>query len=220
MIRLLRVAALAVLIGGVFGTAAWADGSHKVVHYHGLSLRVPAGWPVYDLTAHPATCVRFNRHAVYLGSPSAEQRCPAHQIGRTDAILIENPVRAASGAAGAALPAANGHAARVRLHGLRVTATWSGSSTTVARALGLRGLHATPDATARSAAGLTASAAAGEPRPDRLGRHRPRVRPVRHSELVGDVGVEVLVVPLRWRLPRRREHGLQPAEPDDVVGPL
>ena len=161
MIRLLRVAALAVLIGGVFGTAAWADGSHKVVHYHGLSLRVPAGWPVYDLTAHPATCVRFNRHAVYLGSPSAEQRCPAHQIGRTDAILIENPVRAASGAAGAALPAANGHAARVRLHGLRVTATWSGSSTTVARALGLRGLHATPDATARSAAGLTASAAAG-----------------------------------------------------------
>ena len=152
---------LAVLIGGVFGTAAWAHGGHKVVRYHGLSLRVPAHWPVYDLSAHPATCVRFNRHAVYLGSPSAGQRCPAHQIGRTDAILVENPVRAARAADGAALPATDAHAAHVRVHGLRITATWSGSSASVAQALGLRGLRTTPDVSARPAAGLGASAAAG-----------------------------------------------------------
>jgi hypothetical protein len=155
MIRSLRIATLAALVWGIGASAAWAHGGHKVVHFHGLSLRVPASWPVVDLGAHPATCVRFNRHAVYLGSPSAEQRCPAHQIGRTDAILVENPAQAAR-ASGTALPGTDGRTAHVRVHGLRVTATWGGSSSTVAQALGLRRLEASASAAPRPAASASA----------------------------------------------------------------
>ena len=60
----------------------------KVVRYHGYSVTVPRAWPVYDLARAPGTCVRFNRHAVYLGTPSAAQSCPATSIGRTEAILL------------------------------------------------------------------------------------------------------------------------------------
>jgi hypothetical protein len=34
-------------------------------------------------------CVRMDRRAVYLGTPSAQQRCPAEAIGRRRAILVE-----------------------------------------------------------------------------------------------------------------------------------
>ncbi|MFZ0974127.1 MAG: hypothetical protein WAN22_17990, partial [Solirubrobacteraceae bacterium] len=60
----------------------------KVVTYHGYRVVVPVTWPVYDLAADPSVCVRFNRHAVYLGQPSASQRCPAYAVGRTEAILV------------------------------------------------------------------------------------------------------------------------------------
>ncbi len=156
MIRSLRIATLAALIWGIGASAAWAHSGHKVVHFHGLSLRVPASWPVFNLAAHPATCVRFNRHAVYLGAPGADQRCPAHQIGRTDAILVENPAQAAR-ATGNALPTADSRTAHVRLHGLRVTATWGVSSRAVAQALGLRGLRASSDAASPPAASASAA---------------------------------------------------------------
>ena len=45
-----------------------------MVRYHGYRLVVPAAWPVYDLATDPTVCVRFNRHAVYLGQP---ERAPA-----------------------------------------------------------------------------------------------------------------------------------------------
>lgn len=51
------------------GPAAAAPGDGKNVTYRGTTLRVPASWPVIDLDAAPNTCVRFDRHAVYLGSP-------------------------------------------------------------------------------------------------------------------------------------------------------
>ena len=75
----------------------------KVVRYHGYRLVVPASWPVYDLAADPAVCVRFNRHAVYLGQPSSRQRCPAHSIGRTEAILVAPLAAHGAGAGGAAV---------------------------------------------------------------------------------------------------------------------
>jgi Domain of unknown function (DUF1906) len=61
----------------------------KVVRYRGYRIVVPASWPVYHLRSDPSVCVRFDRHAVYLGQPSSDQRCPAHAAGRTEAILIE-----------------------------------------------------------------------------------------------------------------------------------
>ncbi|HUZ29765.1 MAG TPA: DUF1906 domain-containing protein [Solirubrobacteraceae bacterium] len=71
----------------------------KTVRYRGYTVRVPSAWPVYDLARNPDTCVRFDRHAVYLGVPGPQQDCPAHAAGHTSAILLE-PVSAAAARAG------------------------------------------------------------------------------------------------------------------------
>lgn len=151
MSRLLRVVTLAVLLGGwAFGTpAALARSVTKVVTYHGYQLTVPAAWPVYDLAAHPGVCVRFNRHAVYLGSPGADQHCLAHAVGRTESILL-SPLQAhgaRSGSAGPALPGAGSATAQPRsariVLGRRemvVTATWGRHPGVIEHALGGRSL--------------------------------------------------------------------------------
>jgi hypothetical protein len=73
---------------GSSGTSADAAGT-KTVQYHGLDFQVPAGWPVYDLSADPTRCVRFDVNAVYLGHQGADPECPAGLLGRTDAIQVE-----------------------------------------------------------------------------------------------------------------------------------
>jgi hypothetical protein len=50
---------------------------------------VPSDWPVYDLEADPTTCVRRDMHAVYLGHPGPDMRCPANALGRTETVLVE-----------------------------------------------------------------------------------------------------------------------------------
>ena len=86
----------------------------KTVNYRGYAVRVPSGWPVFDLARHPDTCVRFDRHAVYLGVPGPRERCPAHAAGRTSAILLE--------------PAGHGPA-RAGLSRVRVITTAAGTRT-------------------------------------------------------------------------------------------
>lgn len=100
-----RVIAVAVVVGlGMSAVAtlpAWAGGQTagavagqpvaaptKVVRYRGLEFRVPAGWPVYRLDLHPSVCVRYDIHAVYLGTPGPDQQCPAHLVGRTQTVSI------------------------------------------------------------------------------------------------------------------------------------
>ena len=61
----------------------------KVVRYAGYTIRVPASWPVYQLDRDPGRCVRYDRHAVYLGHPGANQQCPAHLVGRTATVSIQ-----------------------------------------------------------------------------------------------------------------------------------
>lgn len=143
------------------GTAAAATRSAargrptKVVRYHGYTLVVPASWPVYDLATDPTVCVRFNRHAVYLGTPSSSQRCPAHAVGRTEAILVE-PLAAhgaaAAAAGGPALPPVSDPKAQPRRGSstemtipsarVAVAATWSSDPQVVAHALGVHSLTA------------------------------------------------------------------------------
>ena len=87
----------------------------KAIEYRGLRFQVPADWPVYDLSKDPTRCVRFDQHAVYLGHAGVKQDCPAHLVGRTDAVQVE-PIDATSQttAARAKTPAEiNGSAARV-----------------------------------------------------------------------------------------------------------
>jgi hypothetical protein len=70
-------------------SAASAGGTYRAVEYHGYEIQVPASWPIYNLAADPTRCVLFNRHAVYLGTPGADQRCPARAFGRTGAVLVQ-----------------------------------------------------------------------------------------------------------------------------------
>ena len=67
---------------------AW-DAKPKTVQYLGYQFQVPSSWPVYNLATDPSQCVLFSTHAVYLGTPSGNQNCPASAIGRTEALLIQ-----------------------------------------------------------------------------------------------------------------------------------
>jgi len=85
---------LSLLLAATLAPAAGA--AARSVHFDGRSVHVPAGWPVFRLDRLPRMCVRLDRHAVYLGTPSTQQRCPAEAIGRRRAILVEPRQAAAS----------------------------------------------------------------------------------------------------------------------------
>src|SRR4051812_33442374 len=85
---------LLVLLGLVAAPASAAE--KRPVNFDGRTLEVPAAWPVYRLDRHPRMCARLDRKAVYLGTPSARQDCPAEAIGRRRAILVEPRSRARS----------------------------------------------------------------------------------------------------------------------------
>jgi hypothetical protein len=159
--------AASLMAASAAGASAKPGGSTtKVVRYHGYMLVVPASWPVYDLATDPSVCVRFNRHAVYLGRPSSGERCPAHTVGRTEAILVA-PLAAhgarSQGATGPALPEArdtraqprNGSSTQLSVPsaGVLVTATWAHDPSVVARALRVRSLKADNGSAARGARG-------------------------------------------------------------------
>ena len=97
----LAVVSLAVvsLVPGVLGGTAGALGAAapalKAVSFRGYRFEVPAAWPVISLASHPATCVRFDLHAVYVGQPGTDQHCPSWLMGATESILIyPGPARA------------------------------------------------------------------------------------------------------------------------------
>jgi hypothetical protein len=98
---------------------ARAEVGKKTVRFAGQSLQVPAAWPVHRLAEHPRMCVRLDRRAVYLGTPSPRQNCPAAAIGRRRAILVEPD----SAGASAALP---GAAARVSAGAARSGTVFTG----------------------------------------------------------------------------------------------
>src|ERR1022692_78194 len=53
------------------------------VTFEGVSLRVPASWPVVSFAADPSACPRLDVHAVYLGTPGPDPICPAGLSGRS-----------------------------------------------------------------------------------------------------------------------------------------
>jgi hypothetical protein len=78
----------------------------KTVVYAGYEFQVPASWPVYRLDEHPQTCVRYDVHAVYLGTPGTGMRCAAGLIGQTQTVSFIPGKGAAPGpAAGHAVAA-------------------------------------------------------------------------------------------------------------------
>jgi hypothetical protein len=84
---MLRAGLFACILGALIpGTPAHAD---TTVDYQGLRITVPVGWPVYHLDRDSTECVRFDRHALYLGPAGEDQLCPAHAVGRTEALHVE-----------------------------------------------------------------------------------------------------------------------------------
>jgi len=139
--RAVAIAVLATALLVVGAASAWARPASTTVRFHGYRLTVPSSWPVFDLSRAPSTCVRFDRHALYLGVPGSDQRCPAHAVGRGSAILVTplSAGAAVSGARGAILRGvrSEGSAASyvVPSAGVQVTATWNGDRRLMARIL-------------------------------------------------------------------------------------
>ena len=145
------------------GAATASAATWRTVVYRGVPITVPASWPVLHLGRASTTCVRFDRHALYLGTPGATELCPAHAAGRTEAILAEPSSGAATALRPGSQPGASGSEARVAL-GRRVvvTATWGAHRAVVEKALG-RTVKATvtPVHAIRSLATRFASGGAG-----------------------------------------------------------
>jgi hypothetical protein len=85
------VLALPLLVLGSGPAPAAASGSSssasRVVRFAGLSLTVPRSWPVRRFEPGSAGCVRFDRHAVYLGRPD-RSTCPTHLVGTVTAVQV------------------------------------------------------------------------------------------------------------------------------------
>src|SRR3984957_14612457 len=69
----------------------------KTVVYHGYEFQVPASWPVYRLDLHPTPCVRYDVHAVYLGTPGVNMQCRAGLVGRTQTVSVIPSTTVAAG---------------------------------------------------------------------------------------------------------------------------
>jgi hypothetical protein len=138
-------AAACAAVGDMSSPALAASPKIKAVRYHGYEVRVPRSWPVFDLARDRRACVRFDRHAVYLGVPGPRQSCPAAPAGRTEAILI-SPLRGsrrelAPVSLAGAQPQGGSQLRLLRpAQGVVVTATWRSHPKLIARALGLRSL--------------------------------------------------------------------------------
>ncbi len=81
--------ALAVALLSLGAFSASASAGTRALQFAGRAVQVPESWPVYRLDQHPRMCVRLDRRAVYLGTPSSQQRCPAEAIGRRRAVVVE-----------------------------------------------------------------------------------------------------------------------------------
>ncbi|MEU6475657.1 glycoside hydrolase domain-containing protein [Streptomyces sp. NPDC047017] len=114
------------------------DDSVKAVAYRGHTFTVPADWPVVDLAADPTACVRFDRHAVYLGDPGERQDCPAHVTGRTEALWVQP----ATAAVAAVTENRTAHLFRAAApaEGIAVTAPYGTDRTRIEQVLGSAGL--------------------------------------------------------------------------------
>ncbi len=156
--------ALALPLSGPAVTPVAGSGAEQVVHYDGLQLAVPAGWPVVDLTRDPHACVRFDRHVVYLGTTPRDQQCPAHLVGRTEAVQLSPGTAAPPDArtqsqhglslAVAASAVDRQVRAHVERHGVDLLATFGRDRAVVDRALA----SLAPDGSAAASPAMTPSA--------------------------------------------------------------
>jgi Domain of unknown function (DUF1906) len=124
----------------------------KTVVYHGYEFQVPASWPVYRLDQHPTTCVRYDVHAVYLGTPGVNMQCPAGLVGRTQTVSVIPSTTVAAGSGSATVdqrqqPDGVGGTEVAALPAVRGAVTQSSADHELRVALGAASLGATVVAT-------------------------------------------------------------------------
>ena len=150
-------------------TASPDASQHRVISYRGHRFTVPVSWPVIRLGRASTTCVRFDRHAVYLGRPPANQDCPARVLGRADALLIQ---AAPATAARKSSQDPVSHEITSTMAGISVTATYASAPATVTTVLRAARL---PVPAATSTQPVTRSAARAA-RPGAAGLRQPQCR--------------------------------------------
>ncbi len=108
----------------------------KSVSLRSFRVLVPASWQVINLQATPTACVRFDRHAVYLGAPGRAEDCPAHLIAtKTEALLVE-PLSARDAPSGVlAEPVAHQYVITDASSGVEVTATYGSDQALIKKIL-------------------------------------------------------------------------------------
>lgn len=111
----------------------------KQVSYRGYMFRVPRSWPVINLAQRPRTCIRFDRHVIYLGQSGANQNCPSWLIGSTEAMQIGPAARR-----GSRVSVENPISRQITVSAarIRVTATFAADPTRIYRILASAGLPA------------------------------------------------------------------------------
>ncbi len=123
--------------GGPLAQAALAG--LKQVTYRGYTFRVPRSWPVIYLARRPRTCIRFDRHVIYLGRSGANQDCPSWLIGSTEAMQLA-PVAGRTYYASVENPISR--QITVSAARIRVTASFAADPTRIYRILASAGLPA------------------------------------------------------------------------------
>lgn len=113
-------------------TAGSSAGGTASVSYRGHTFQAPRSWPVIRLSRHPRACVRFDRHAVYLGRPGSDQNCPPRLVGATEALLVQPAPRSSRTRAWEDPVARRIQAVAP---GIRVTATYGANRALVERIL-------------------------------------------------------------------------------------
>ena len=111
----------------------------KRVSYRGYTFDIPRGWPVVNLARRPRTCVRFNRHVVYLGRSGANQDCPSWLVGTTEAMQVV-PAAGKTGRSSVENPVAR--QITVSAARIRIAATFDTSPTLIYRILASASLPA------------------------------------------------------------------------------
>jgi hypothetical protein len=87
---------ISLVAGFAYDASAAPSASWRGVTFEGVALEVPASWPVFNLTTHPAICPSLSRHAVYLGMPGPDPACPAEVLaGKTESVQLM-PINRAS----------------------------------------------------------------------------------------------------------------------------
>jgi Rv2525c-like, glycoside hydrolase-like domain len=145
-----------VLTAGSAPALAQAESGSQSVSYAGYHFAIPATWPVFDLSRQPMTCVRFDLHAVYLGSPASNQTCPSWLLGATEALVI-GPGPSAAGRRTVENPVS--HLITATAPGLVVTATFDTDPAVITGILASAGLATAVVTTAARAGPAGASTA-------------------------------------------------------------